>query len=91
MAAPQMCNRGDTGLRPRPRKGDPMAMYDQLPSELRRWMAGANLPWSPKSCDTIWRKAKARGLSVGDRLKLLDRVEEATLKKAQRVSPNQGQ
>ncbi len=69
-------------MRSRLRRGDPMEAFDRLPPELRRWMTGANLPWSPKSCERIWRKAKSRGLSVNERLQLLDKVEASTLNKA---------
>lgn len=74
-------NRGSTGLRTRARRGNPMEIYDRLPGDLRQWMAGACLPWSPHSCLKIWRNARARGLPVQERLELLDRIEQATLKK----------
>lgn len=82
MTGARYCNRGDTGLRNRLRKGDPMQAFDRLPRELRQWMAGAHLPWSPRSCDRIWRKAASRGLTVSQRLTLLNQVEAATLNKA---------
>lgn len=59
-----------------------MEAFDRLPPELRKWMTGANLPWSPKSCDRIWQKAKKNGLPVAERLILLDQIEAATLRKA---------
>ncbi|MQY41756.1 hypothetical protein GG681_03830 [Epibacterium sp. SM1969] len=74
-------NRGSTGLRTRARRGNPMEIYDRLPGDLRQWMAGACLPWSPSSCLKIWRNARARGLPVEERLALLNRIEQATLKK----------
>lgn len=37
-----------TTLRLRRGRTDPMAAYDAAPPELRRWLAGAALPWSPE-------------------------------------------
>ncbi|MBT9386838.1 hypothetical protein KM176_23550 [Pseudooceanicola sp. CBS1P-1] len=45
-----------TSLRRR-RVGDPMAAYDRLPPDLRRWLAGAALPWSAASALRAWQKA----------------------------------
>ncbi len=44
-----------TGLkcRNRPR---PMERYDRLPPELRAWLAGAALPWSPGSALRLWTR-----------------------------------
>lgn len=56
-----------------------MRAYDALPPELRRWMAGAALPWSPASCRRIWRKARARGEPIEAVLARLDRAEAACL------------
>lgn len=44
-----------TSLR-RARCTAPMARYDRLPPELRRWLAQAALPWSPKSCLRLWHR-----------------------------------
>ncbi|MGR3782773.1 MAG: DUF6525 family protein [Albimonas sp.] len=44
-----------TDLARRRRRGDPMDGYDRLPRELRRWLAQAALPWSPRSCLRLWR------------------------------------
>ena len=68
-----------TSLRRRP-SGDPMRAFDRLPAELRRWLCGAQLPWSPQSVARLWKRALAR--SGGDRaqaLALLDRAEAQML------------
>jgi len=59
-----------TGLPRRMRAADPMAEFDRLPPMLRRWLAEAALPWSPRSV----RRAFARGLAVsgGDKRAALD-------------------
>lgn len=50
-------NDGNTSLKRRSRRGDPMTSYDQLPPELRLWVAQATLPWSPHSTLRAWRRA----------------------------------
>lgn len=78
---------GATALRPRAHGGDPMRAYDALPPELRRWMAGAALPWSPTSCRRIWRAARARGESETETIARLDRAERRTLARDRLVRP----
>ena len=58
-----MCrgNLGQTRLAKRRRASDPMSEFDALPPDLRRWLANASLPWSPRSCLKIWRRWSARG------------------------------
>jgi hypothetical protein len=47
------------------RSGDnPLAEYDALPAPLRRWLAEAAMPWSPRSALRIWRRVLRR--SGGD-------------------------
>lgn len=72
-------NHGATTLRRRKRGGDPMRAYDALPPPLRRWLAGASLPWSPASCRRIWQRARARGDTVEAVLARLDRAERQCL------------
>ncbi len=60
---------------------DPMAAYDRLPPDLRKWLREAKLPWSPKSCRAIWTKAIRQGLSAEDALDRLDRAELRTLQR----------
>ena len=42
-----------------------MADYDQLPPDLRAWIAAAALPWSPRSVARAFRRALAD--HAGDR------------------------
>lgn len=72
-------NLGQHGLRRKPRRGDPMAAYDQLPPPLRRWLSQAALPWSPKSARRIWARSLAKGLSPDEALQSLSRAEAKTL------------
>lgn len=65
---------GRTALRRRVRRAEPMAEYDRLPPELRRWLAGAALPWSPRSARRAWAEALAR--TAGDRAGALHLLEE---------------
>ena len=72
-------NLGSTALKRRRRATDPMMTYDTLPQPLRRWLAEAALPWSPKSCKRIWEKARRNGLSVEDAIVVLTEAERKTL------------
>lgn len=64
-----------------------MQDYDRLPAELRRWVAQANLPWSPHSVQKAYKKAIAR---TGDRqlaLVELDRIQSSLVERdAQRLA-----
>ncbi|MDF2235117.1 DUF6525 family protein [Albimonas sp. CAU 1670] len=66
-------NRGEIRLRMRRRAGDPMAEFDRLPPPLRRWLAGAALPWSPRSVVRAW--AAARREARGDPAAALARLD----------------
>lgn len=44
-----MTNCGNTTLRKRSKRQFAMTDYDRLPADLRQWVAGADLPWSPRS------------------------------------------
>lgn len=72
-------NLGATTLRRRQRAVEPMAAYDALPPVLRRWLAGAALPWSPASCRRIWLIARANGDDDAQALTRLERAERKTL------------
>ena len=75
-------NLGNSRLPHRRRRGDPMAEYDRLPPELRRWLAAARLPWSPRSALRIWRRALARHGGDPDRARgALTGLEAALLRK----------
>ena len=72
-------NLGATTLQCRRRNCDPMRAYDALPPELRRWIAQAALPWSPRSCGRLWDKARRRGLEAEAALAMLERAQAGTL------------
>lgn len=48
---------------------NPMRDFDALPPELRQWLHGAALPWSPRSVRRIWDRALTR--ARGDHAKAL--------------------
>ena len=54
---------------------DPMARYDRLPPGLRRWLAGAALPWSPHSALKLWKRAERA--HPGDPAAVLARLDQA--------------
>ena len=57
-----------------------MADYDRLPADVRAWLAGAALPWSPRSAGRAFARALAR--HKGDRpaaLAELDGLQERRL------------
>lgn len=72
-------NLGETTLKRRRRRTDPMRDFDALPPPLRRWLAQAVLPWSPGSCRRIWQRARAEGAPVSTVLARLDRAEARSL------------
>jgi hypothetical protein len=64
----------------RRRAGNPMREFDALPPELRRWLADALLPWSPRSARRIWRQGLKTG-GIDEALRRLESAEVATLKR----------
>ena len=58
---------------------DPMAEFDRLPSDLRRWLAQAALPWSPRSALRAWQRALAQSRGPQDALARLDALQAARL------------
>jgi hypothetical protein len=62
------------------RGGDPMMRFDRLPGPLRRWLAGAALPWSAASALRIWNAAACPATA----LTRLQAVERATLRRQAR-------
>ncbi|MEP5155240.1 DUF6525 family protein [Planktotalea sp.] len=72
-------NLGNTSLRRKRRAGDPMHVYDTLPTPLRQWLSQAALPWSPASARKIWARAQAKGLVTDTALAVLKRAEINTL------------
>ena len=47
----------NSSLRRKKKHRDPMKCYDELPCELRQWLASALLPWSPRSALKVYEKA----------------------------------
>ncbi|KQI72949.1 hypothetical protein AN191_03275 [Loktanella sp. 5RATIMAR09] len=89
-------NLGETGLKRKKRRQDPMQAYDALPPVLRGWLADAALPWSPVSCRRIWRRARLRGEPIEAVLARLERAQAQTLAKdpiwcASRAEPQRDQ
>lgn len=74
-------NRGATTLKCRRVRRDPMRDYDRLPAELRAWLAGAILPWRPRSALIAFEKARARLGDANLALRELDRIEAAMVSK----------
>ena len=56
-----------------------MRQFDALPAPLRAWMAQAALPWSPRSCLRIWRRALAEGQDERAALARLSAAEQRLL------------
>ncbi|WP_230382973.1 DUF6525 family protein [Paracoccus shanxieyensis] len=58
----------------------PMAAYDRLPLDLRRWLAGAALPWSAHSALRLWRRAmRDRPADTAHALQMLSAAETRLL------------
>lgn len=70
----------NSGLPRRKRSGNTMQDYDALPSDLRRWLSGACLPWSPSSALRVWSNAGG-ARSPNRAIARLEAVEKATLSK----------
>lgn len=74
-------NRGVTTLRTRRCRGNPLAEYDSLPPELRRWMSEATLPWGAQSVRAAYEKALARTGDKTRALRELDAIERRLVAK----------
>ena len=77
-------NLGQTGLRARRRSADPMADYDRLSPDLRAWIAGAVLPWSPRSVARTFQAALNR--RGGDRAAALADLAAAEARRLSRAT-----
>ena len=64
-------NRGSTSLKRKRRNECPILDYDRLPSELRAWIANAELPWRPKSVLKAYERAY---LKTGNRDKAMNEL-----------------
>lgn len=74
-------NLGATTIPRRRRAVDPMAAYDALPPVLRRWLAGAALPWSPASARRVWLAVRSEGGDEAAAIARLDHAERRTLRR----------
>ncbi|MEM1363147.1 MAG: DUF6525 family protein [Pseudomonadota bacterium] len=74
-------NSGQTSLKRRRARTDPMQEFDRLPSELRLWLASAVLPWGPKSALRAYRKFLARTGDPAQALAELERRQTRLLAK----------
>jgi hypothetical protein len=64
-----------TRLRRRRRATDPMAEYDRLPAPVRAWLAGAILPWSPRSAGRAFAAAFRKTRDQATAIAALDGLE----------------
>lgn len=60
---------------------DPMAEYDRLPAELRRWLSHAALPWSPRSAHRAYLRALSELRAPHAALARLDALQTARLRR----------
>lgn len=72
-------NLGQTRLRRRRRNEDPMRDFDRLPAILRSWLAGAALPWRPRSVLRAYNRALSQCGEPDLALAELDRLQAARL------------
>lgn len=79
-------NRGNTTLRRRRRAENPMHEFDRLPATLRHWLAGAVLPWRPKSVHRAYNRALRRTADEAQAIEELDRLQHRLITRdAQRI------
>ena len=70
-------NRGQTTLRCKRHRRNPMSDYDRLPEELRIWVARAVLPWRAGSVKAAYDKALSRHGDKQRALRDLDALQAA--------------
>ena len=68
-----------SSLRRTRRTGNPMERFDALPAPLRAWLRQAALPWSPRSCERLWRRALRDGATTEAILERLNQAEAGML------------
>ena len=74
-------NLGQTKLRKRRRRDDPMREFDRLPPQLRHWLAYAALPWRPRSVRRAYDRALAQTGDPTYALAELERLQTVKLTK----------
>ena len=72
-------NLGQTKLRKRRRRENPMREFDRLPPILRSWVSQAALPWRPRSVLRAYNSALAKTGDQRRALEELRRLEAAQL------------
>ncbi|MEM6728604.1 MAG: DUF6525 family protein [Pseudomonadota bacterium] len=72
-------NLGRTSLKRRRQNEDSMRDYDQLPPELRAWLAQAVLPWRPRSVRRAFDRVMARTQDTAEALAELSRLQDRRL------------
>lgn len=74
-------NLGETRLRKRRCKEDPMREYDKLPPVLRSWVANAALPWRPRSVLRAYERALSASGNPTTALNELERLQSKQIAK----------
>lgn len=74
-------NRGETSLRRKRHRANPMREYDRLPIELRQWLSSAILPWRAKSVKQAYDKALSRTGDPAHAIKELDALQQRLIAK----------
>ena len=74
-------NLGQTTLKRKRGRQDPMREFDGLPQELRAWVASADLPWRPGSVRRSYERALAETGDKDRALAELDRLQERLVAK----------
>ncbi|KUJ81171.1 DUF6525 family protein [Ruegeria profundi] len=74
-------NLGQTKLRKRRRRENPMREFDRLPPILRSWVSQAALPWRPRSVLRAYNTALAKTGDQSCALEELRRLEAVQLAK----------
>ena len=80
MTRANLCSALSRRRKARPAR-DPMAEFDRLPADLRRWLAGAALPWSPRSALRAYLRALAEVQAPQQALARLDAIQAARLRR----------
>jgi hypothetical protein len=68
-------NTGNSSVKRRRRREDPMQEFDRLPPDLRVWLSTAMLPWRARSVRRAYDKAHAATGCPHRAIEALDRLE----------------
>ena len=86
MSRANLCSALSRRRKARPAR-DPMAEFDRLPADLRRWLAGAALPWSPRSALRAYQRALSDLRAPQAALARLDAIQAARLRRDTAATP----